>query len=129
MLKALPAIEFENNLVGVLTLAAVCLKHAGFAEEEEWRLLYLSNVFPLGHLIVETETVSGVAQLICKARLEAFQAAGFPYADLDKLVERVIIGPTTHPLSIYDALLFEMRRAGITEPEKRLYISQIPLRT
>lgn len=129
LLKGLSQVEYENNIMGVLTLAAVCIKHAGFAEEEEWRILFLSNVFQPHPLAIETETVNGVPQLVCKLRMDTLQAEGYGNAHFDRLIDKVIIGPTNNPLPVFDALNFEMRRAGIIDPAKRIYTSNIPLRT
>ena len=43
------------------------------------------------------------------------------------LIERIIIGPTTFPLAIRDAMLAQMEAAGIADAKEKLHISFVPL--
>ncbi|HKG82894.1 MAG TPA: hypothetical protein VKB16_07020, partial [Beijerinckiaceae bacterium] len=57
---------------------------------------------------------------LCKARLTAFS--------LPNLIDRVIVGPTQHPVPIFTALVDQLRAAEVPEPERKVFVSEIPLR-
>jgi hypothetical protein len=112
-----------------LLLNVVCLKHEGFREELEWRLIYLPKLIPSPHMKWSIEQIDGVPQRIYRFPLEGGGIAGLEDLVFDKLLDRVIVGPSQYSWAMYDAFVEELRAAGITEPEKRVFVSGIPIRT
>lgn len=55
-------------------------------------------------------------------------AKGIKGFEIPDFLDRIIIGPTEHPVATYNALLKAMAAAGIAEPTKKLFISGVPLR-
>jgi len=97
----------EDKLLGsVFTMfkfAILCTKHPGFAEEREWRILYsptqeLSPVIESGFA-----TVQGIPQEIYKIPLTNDPENGLFQADIPNLLQRIIIGPTQQPFTIWRA--------------------------
>ncbi len=99
-------------------------KHPGFKEELEWRLIHLPRVFPLKHVLESVHIISNLPQRVYEID---FVKSPFPVT-LDSLIKRVVIGPCKDGLAVYDSILIEMRKAGISEPYKKIVNSTIPLR-
>jgi hypothetical protein len=119
--------------------ACLGTKHPGFAEEREWRVTYSAN--PASEHIDDEEfnqqnrikrefrTVNGLPQRIYKVPFVDYPEEGVQGLTLPAILKRVVIGPTQYPIVIADALHVAMRRAGFTDDQIRISVSQIPLRT
>lgn len=116
-----------NMAFFMLVLAALCLKHKGFSEEREWRLIYLPDALPSDKLERNVEIVGGVPQTIYKIPLENDADKQIQGASILDIIDRVIIGPSVYPMPIFAAFSSVLRDAGIQEP--KLAVSDIPLRT
>ena len=53
-----------------LVMTAVSLKHEGFKEEKEWRVIYLPDLYPSKLMQSDIETVGGVPQKVFKIPLK-----------------------------------------------------------
>lgn len=128
-LKTLPVDEVENMLFLSLVMLAVTLKHKGFSEEKEWRVVYLPLLFSNDLIKESIEVVAGVPQKVCKIKLEdqlGREGAGLV---IDKLVSEILIGPSDYPSTIFDAFSHVLAECGVEESWNRVKISNIPLRS
>lgn len=116
-------IVFYMLLVGV-----TCLKHEGFGEELEWRLIYCPKFRPSPLVAVSTEVVAGVPQLIHWLPLDAKVSDDVAPLDLTRMLDRVIIGASPYPWATYEAFVSALRDIGMTKPEERVLVSGIPIR-
>jgi hypothetical protein len=106
----------------------VCLKHAGFHEELEWRAIYTPKVWSSPIMESSIEVVAGVPQLIYKA---PFDGSASPLvADLDfaRVFDRLIVGPTPYPWPIRGAFVDALTASGVPDAETRVSASDIPIR-
>jgi hypothetical protein len=112
----------------MLMMGVTCLKHEGFHEEREWRVIY----FPLqahSPLIEEsTETIGGVPQLLYKLPLDGAVSPELDDLDMSRMFDRLIIGPSAYPWAMYQAFVPLLAKAGIAQPEQRVFVSNIPIR-
>ncbi|BBD37073.1 hypothetical protein Amn_19530 [Aminobacter sp. Y103A] len=107
--SSVPADIFIKFIVAKLQIILSTTKHPGFREEEEWRLLYMPNMFksdPLEALKAQAAP-KGIPETIYKIPIG--KALGpQAVATVDELVEQVIIGPCAEVdlaiLAIKDAL-------------------------
>ena len=118
-----------QTIFAVLTSAVVSLKHEGFAEEREWRIIHSPARRPSPHLKPSIEVVAGVPQQVYKIPLRSDAAAGLSNLDPDELIDRIIIGPTQFPWAMYDAFVAALKDAGVKDAGNRVFVSQIPVRT
>lgn len=118
---------FLVELLSVCRFAVLSTKHPGFAEEREWRVIH-SLEEPSELLKKEVEVVRGIPQLVCKIPLKDVPEHGVSGLSFDALVDRIIIGPTNHPLVVHEAFECAMKDAGINGVSGKLQISNIPLR-
>jgi hypothetical protein len=114
----------------MLVTAAVCLKHEGFEEEKEWRVMYFPKRNPSPRVESGVEVVSGVPQLVYKIPLiENPPGDDSLNLAIPNLFDRVIIGPTQFPWVMYEAFADALTAAGVPNAASRVFVSSIPLRS
>lgn len=74
------------------------------------------------------EVVRGIPQNIIKIPLQYYERSGVDLS-VSKLIKRVIVGPSSAPYEIAQALVMCMQEAGITDAQERISVPHIPLRT
>lgn len=138
-INQLPDGWFENNLRSFIDNSALSLKHPGFDEEREWRITYSAD--PQNEHADDTSfneksrikrqfvSLSGIPQRIYKIPFIDYPDEGFVGADINTLIEKIIIGPSQYPAVVADAILMALKAAGVDNPETKISISNIPLRT
>lgn len=127
-LRSVEASELENMLFLTLVILSVTLKHKGFSEEKEWRIVYLPLLYENPTIQDSVESISGIPQKVCKITLEDSIERGVSGLAINTLVSEILIGPTEYPAAIYDAFCDLLIKAGIETPWERVKISNIPLR-
>jgi hypothetical protein len=105
----------------------VCLKHEGFHEEREWRIIYSPKQRPSSLISSALEVVGGVPQIIHKIPLDGGNR-DTAQIDIAHLIDRVIIGPSPYPYPMWDAFVAALTGAGVADSVKRVFVSNIPIR-
>jgi hypothetical protein len=113
----------------MLLLAVLCLKHEGFREEREWRAVYSPNRMASEHITPSIETVAGIPQTVYRIPLTGPPPDDLAELTIAALLDRAIIGPTQYPMAIWEALHRALVEAGVPNPETRIVVSGIPIRT
>jgi hypothetical protein len=113
----------------MLVMSAVSLKHEGFREEKEWRVIYIPENNPASPMLKGTEICNGVPQIVYKLPLKNNPAEGVVGIEIPQLVDRVIIGPSAYPEPMREAFVVALQEAGMTDAKNRVVCSGIPLRT
>lgn len=115
----------------MLQFAIASIKHPGFREEEEWRLIHRPYMFSSTHVINENITLNGIPQAVYKLPFHnpsEGELFNFPQLDLNEILEGIVIGPCLYPETILRSFLDAMGLAGIENPRDRIRVSGIPLR-
>lgn len=112
----------------MLTAGVTCQKHKGFEEEREWRLVYAPSRWPCELIESSTETIAGVPQIVYKIPYDSSTKGVPAHFDLARLIDRIIIGPSTYPWSMVEAFAEALKNAGVTPLENRVFASTIPVR-
>jgi len=129
-LKTLDKDTIKNTIIISLSMLAICLKHEGFKEEQEWRLIHFPKVAQPNELITSSiECINGIPQVVYKLPLENHPEEDVHSVSIPELIDKVIIGPTEYPLPLLDAFSITLENAGIENPIDKIVISGIPLRT
>lgn len=118
-----------NHLFVLLRSLALCCKHPGFHEELEWRIMHTIGMEPEGALKVEVETVRGIPQRVVKLPLLDAPNLGVTGLTIPTLLQRVIIGPTQYQDAVAWALHDTLSAAGVEDPQSKIVLSHIPIRT
>jgi hypothetical protein len=127
-LKTLDKERLRDAVFITLLNAAVSLKHEGFREEREWRIVYVPRVHQSKVVSFNTEIIDGVPQLIYKIPLKDSPEDDVVGVEIPMLVDRVIIGPSAYPIPISHAFALALYNAGMTDAGSRVVVSNIPLR-
>jgi len=107
---------------------ALTTKHIGFEEEREWRIYQTSAFRTKTNLEDKIVDISGVPQKVKVFKFKDYTKFGLEGADLESLLDRVIIGPSEDQLVLYDTFLALLKDTGIENPEQKVFISDIPYR-
>lgn len=121
--------EVRNIVFHAFRYAALCTKHPGFHEEEEWRVIASPRMIPSKFLIEDIEVVRGAPQTVVKLCLQNHLDEGVSGFTIPELLDRVIIGPCEYSVVTVKALHRLLSDAGVSNPETRITLSGIPLRT
>jgi hypothetical protein len=75
------------------------------------------------------ESIGGSPQRVYIIPLDAKKSTELKSLDFARIFQRLIIGPSQFPLSMDDAFVEELGRAGVADADQRVVISTIPIRT
>jgi hypothetical protein len=126
LLKSLDRVQVVRSVFSMLVAGVTCMKHEGFKEEREWRLVYSPNRWPSQLIERSTEIVRGIPQIVYKIPFDA-RVTGVPDSlDFTQLFDQLIIGPAQYPWSMVDAFVLALQNAGVAAP--RIIPSGIPIR-
>jgi hypothetical protein len=117
-----------NSLFNAFRFAVLCTKHPGFKEEREWRIIFDPRFSTEHKLVRSVELIHGAPQVVYSIPFKDYPEEGFVGAELPKLVERIIIGPTEFPVQLREATIVLLEEAGVQDADKKVVCSTIPLR-
>ncbi len=112
----------------MLTAAVACLKHDGFHEECEWRVVYSPNRNASPLVESSTEIIGGVPQIIYKLPLDKSVSDTIADLDIAQILDRLIIGPSPYSWAMYQAFVTALTNAGVSDVGSKVVISGIPIR-
>lgn len=118
-----------GTVFNMLVAGVTCLKHEGFGEEREWRVLYAPKRWPSPLIEQATETIGGIPQIVYKLPLDVAVSDTLAELDLSRIFDRLIIGPSPYPLAQYEAFVDALEKAGVPDAGARVFASGIPIRT
>lgn len=120
--------ELINSLFNMFRFAALCTKHPGFKEEQEWRVIYCPSIDKSEYLHREVQTINGVPQPIYKIPLKDIPTKNLIGIQIPSLLNRIIIGPTRFPAAMWEAFRDLLTDAGVQDANKKVFVSNLPLR-
>lgn len=114
-------------ILQALCFGATSLKHPGFKEEQEWRVLYNEIFSNLGLVkpTIEMEIIGGIPQKVIKIDLKEEVVPGLGVKDF---INKILIGPTAHSKTLRESFINLLERKGVEQAEKKVVVSDIPLR-
>ena len=121
--------ELVTRVFNMFVASVSCVKHEGFHEEREWRVIYSPNRQASQLIDSSIETIGGVPQVVHRLPLDAKRAAVLADLDLYRILDRVIIGPSSYPLVMHDAFVKALSKGGLTDARNRVVSSDIPIRS
>lgn len=128
VLKEQSAEEVKLWVLDLLLSLPFYLKHPGFSEEREWRVVHRPTYDPSARLEPKMESVNGFPQRIYELPLEDIPEENLLGLNPKELVDRLIIGPTEHPVALYHAFVDLLSEAGVEEAASKVFVSDIPFR-
>jgi hypothetical protein len=128
-LKTLDRSRLLASVFMMLVAAVTCMKHEGFHEEREWRVIYSPKRDSSPLIKPETQVIDGVPQIIYRLPLDRSVSTEIAELDIAGLIDRVIIGPTQYVSAIAQAFEEALLKVGLTNAGQRIFASGIPMRT
>jgi hypothetical protein len=129
MLRSIGQSKIVDNVFNMLLMFTVCLKHFGFREEKEWRVMYFPNLWDSPLMKSEISTIGGIPQKIYKLPLDASVSPILADIDLSCIFDRLIIGPTQYSWAMFEAFSKALSDIGVQDVHTRICVSNIPIRT
>lgn len=118
-----------NVVSTALQMATLSIKHPGFSEEQEWRLIHRPYEYASAHVLPQTMTLGGIPQSIYELPFhnpDKGSLFDLPPLDLKEILAGIIIGPCLYPETVFRAFKDEMAAIGFEMPI--IHVSNIPLR-
>ncbi|MBS0170223.1 MAG: DUF2971 domain-containing protein [Nitrospira sp.] len=126
-IKSLGREKVRNAILKAFFFTVLCTKHPGFHEEREWRVIATTLLPPTSQVTQSVEVVRGIPQIVRKFGLKTYSNNALNLA-IPKLLDRIIIGPCAFPEIVHGAFLKLLQDAGVSDPERMVIVSGIPLR-
>jgi Protein of unknown function (DUF2971) len=113
-----------------IKLGALFMKHDGFKEEKEWRVVYMSDRANEGQLRLMQHYLNGPRGVEPKLRFRFEPIVGMTPPDLflDKILAGILLGPSTSSALAVRSVARMLDLIGRPELKNRLHASSIPLR-
>ncbi len=112
----------------VFRMAMLCNKHPGFAEEQEWRIIYSPTFMASQRIKPDIVSIGGVPQKIYKIPLKNEPEENLVGIKVPEIIDSIIVGPTQFPVEIREALVEVLSIKGMQDAANKVVISDIPLR-
>ncbi|MGO4683364.1 DUF2971 domain-containing protein [Hyphomicrobium sp. 2TAF46] len=127
LLTQLPREQLLWAMSAMLNYYATCVKHPGFEEEREWRIVHQRRVGVASKLQIKPVTIRGIPQPVVEFPLDINPPDGSGFR-LSDVVEQIIIGPTAQSGLIKEAVQSKLAEIGIEDGPNRIYESDVPFR-
>lgn len=128
LLSSMEPDEVLDWLFELCKMLVLCVKHPGFREEREWRLVYMPEFEKSSSIIDSIETIDGVPQQVYKVRFENDSDKSIKHVSLPECLDRLIIGPSDDAPLLMDSFRKLLSKADVPDPELKVHYSGIPLR-
>lgn len=124
-LKTIPLDQVLGAAIVPVIFAALSTKSPAFHEEKEWRVVHVPTLWPSSVL---TKVDVGPDRRAYDVPLRDFPNQGLKGMEPDALLVKIIVGPGNSNPDTIPRLLHAMTAAGVTNAERRIERSTIPLR-
>lgn len=128
MLRAVDPQMLLGHVIMAILFGAVCLKHPGFSEEKEWRVIHMSLMKSPSLLRKREVNIRGRDETIFEIPLKDAPEQGLVGIEIKDLMHQIIIGPSNRTETIRSGLVEVLNKKGIANPSSRILASEIPLR-
>lgn len=121
--------EIINWIFHMLLIGVTRVKHEGFREEKEWRVVHCPRLYANALITTSSEIIGGVPQIVFRLPFDRSVDPILDDIDISKLFDRLIIGPSPYPAAMFEAFSVALSNAGISDAENKIFISNIPIRS
>lgn len=121
-----------DDIFKAIFVSMISTKNKGFNEEKEWRLVLNRSIWVSNDGTLETpssiEIINGEPQEIYKLSIENIPQTDASPLMFDDILKHVLIGPSNNGATVASAFVKELQQAGVSNAERRVMVSGIPLR-
>lgn len=122
--------SFRNYIFNKFMITALSLKHKGFQEEREWRILYndaFNNFLKKEIVRGEIEYINGVPRLVKKLKFSEIHFLNKTF-HMNDFINKIIIGPSDNAKLLKEIFIEALNENGVLEADKKVICSNIPVR-
>ncbi|UDL90198.1 DUF2971 domain-containing protein [Mesorhizobium sp. PAMC28654] len=121
---------FRNHLFGMFQVLLATIKHPGFSEENEWRLIYLPDLNPSKDMEKTKVQIAlnGMPQSIYKIPVNGEKFNDDRAVTVDELIQGIIVGPCAEAGVAIAAIQDALMRANHRSAQKIVHFCGIPYR-
>lgn len=127
-LKKINKSELADAIAWKFHCSTLSIKHPGFSEEKEWRIIYSPSIHYSKELKDSIEIISGVPQIVMILDIIEMINNSDSKMGLTDLINKIIIGPTQDTDTIIPAIARALGEWGVDKPFDRIKSCGIPLR-
>jgi hypothetical protein len=127
-LKQVPREQILHWVLIALLTGVTSLKHPGFHEEKEWRIVHSPGLISSRLLVPATQIVGGIPQIVYHLHLDGVTDPTAADLEFSQLFDRLIIGPSQYPIPMLAAFTEALTNAGVTDAASKIGVSHIPIR-
>lgn len=127
-IKELGKDSVVGYLFDIFKNIVLCVKHPGFKEEKEWRVVYNPDHRRSQHVSSEIIAIGGVPQEVHKIPLQDIPDGGFYGATIPDFIHKIIIGPCDQQTVLRKTFAKLLKKSGCENPYSKIQCSGIPLR-
>lgn len=120
--------QIFNQLFHLFKNGILCLKHPGFKEEREWRVIYTPGLETSDHIESHIEVIGNIPQEVCKIPLKDYREPEMTGTTIPELIDKIIIGPSDNQMILIKAFKRLLSNAGCDQVDAKVKFSGIPLR-
>ncbi len=117
-----------SYLFDIFKNIVLCVKHPGFKEEREWRVVYNPDHKSSQHVITNIASIDGMPQEVYKIPLKDIPDESFHGATIPDFIHKIIIGPSDQQVVLGKTFAKMLENAGCENPSTKIHYSGIPLR-
>lgn len=92
-------------------------------------MIYLPDRTPSSQKESSIEAIGRIPQIIQKLPVDVRVSLDLADLHLDRLFDRLIVGPSQFSWAMYEAFTRALREIGVERPEARVVTSGIPIRS
>ena len=128
-ISLIPKDTLRDYAYHMLETFSIGLKHPGFGEEVEWRVVHRPGTDSSERVPCSVQTIRSVPQRVYSLPLANVESEGLHGLAIPEVLDRIIVGPCQHPLIVNEALVDVLNSVGVVDAASKVIISDIPLRT
>jgi len=129
----------HSQFLFMLQSFAFSIKPRVFSEEKEWRVVFRPAYARTTHLASKVVVIKGLPERVYSVPLRTIKHAypnpanpdekfDYDYLEIKNLIRQIIVGPSKLPHSVRVAFIEMLKKHGVSDPEQKVVISEIPLR-
>lgn len=130
-LKVFDINQFFTFFAYMMYIYVISIKHRGFAEEREWRII-LSHIYEGNEKLIPNDLIErsientrNIPEVVYKIKLDKYNAISSNKASL---LEKIIIGPSACAEIVAESFAEILQKKGFSNAKNMIAISNIPLR-
>ncbi|EJN02480.1 DUF2971 domain-containing protein [Phyllobacterium sp. YR531] len=112
----------------MLLFAAICSKHPGLRDEQEWRVLTNPFLWPTELLFKQTTGLKRDGRAVYNLALKDRPAEGIVGLEFPQLISRIIIGPAQNSEAVRQEIISKLTEKGVSQPATKVVLSKLPWR-